>query len=336
LTDCRGILDMRFLGELLVHGVLWSFLPQLITKILLHQIYYRVRGTRPDRSSLKYKNHYRNMFIIVICCYIIGSLTNSFKNMQPNLYQEFGIHRMDTDRDLKNTYRQLAKAYHPDKSTQSMTSSYLKKKEIYEILSDGDLRRLYDDFGPSVLSTSKQFSLTKSKIKDILYSGLIELGIFYLASMLFILFSRTNGAFWRFFLLIFGITVELWVVLRAPWSTASWWNMPHWLGSLAIFEHLKIFRQVVLLTGLAINQLYPLLVGGERMRENNLPSLEKMIQDLYKNSEEMKKEAEEIFYLELNSLREGSDKELSEKNRLEAILANAQKSGILPKKDKTA
>lgn len=346
---------MKFLGDLIIHGILWSFLPQLVTKILLHHFYYRFRsGERPDKSSAKYKYHYRNAFIMVIFCYISGSLINSIKNMPLNLYQELGIHRMDVENDLKNFYRQLAKTYHPDKSTPSMTSGYLKKKEIYEVLSDKNLKKLYDDFGPSILSTARQFSLTKSKLRDILYSGLIEIGLFYLASILLMVISKSNGTFWRFLLLISGITIELIIVLRVPWSfDGDWWKgglslVPYSLyrliGSMAIFEYLQIFRQILLLIGLAINQLYPLIIEDEKRRENQLPSIEKMVQSLYQDSEELKRETEEVIQSEINLIKSNDKekmileryKEMLERNRIENALENAQKQGVLPKKDKTA
>jgi curved DNA-binding protein len=64
-------------------------------------------------------------------------------------YQTLGVPRDASTKEIKKRYRKLAQQYHPDKNPGD-TASEEKFKEIneaYEVLSDADKRRKYDQFG---------------------------------------------------------------------------------------------------------------------------------------------------------------------------------------------
>ncbi|HOW50475.1 MAG TPA: molecular chaperone DnaJ [bacterium] len=66
-----------------------------------------------------------------------------------DLYQTLGVQRNASPDDIKKAYRQLAIKYHPDRNKGDKTSEE-KFKEInhaYEILSDPEKRKMYDQFG---------------------------------------------------------------------------------------------------------------------------------------------------------------------------------------------
>ncbi len=66
-----------------------------------------------------------------------------------DLYQTLGVQRTASPDDIKKAYRQLAVKHHPDRN-KGDKSSEEKFKEInhaYEILSDPEKRKLYDQFG---------------------------------------------------------------------------------------------------------------------------------------------------------------------------------------------
>ena len=66
-----------------------------------------------------------------------------------NFYEILGVKRDATDKQLKQAYRKLARKYHPDVNPNDKTAE-AKFKEInaaYEVLSDAEKRRKYDQFG---------------------------------------------------------------------------------------------------------------------------------------------------------------------------------------------
>ena len=64
-------------------------------------------------------------------------------------YEVLGVSRTATDDELKKAYRKLAKQYHPDTNpgNAEAESKFKEASEAYAVLSDGDKRRQYDQFG---------------------------------------------------------------------------------------------------------------------------------------------------------------------------------------------
>jgi molecular chaperone DnaJ len=64
-------------------------------------------------------------------------------------YEVLGVQKNVQDADLKKAYRKLAMQYHPDKNPgdKEAESKFKEINEAYEVLSDGDKRARYDQFG---------------------------------------------------------------------------------------------------------------------------------------------------------------------------------------------
>ena len=65
-------------------------------------------------------------------------------------YETLGISRDVSSEDIKKAYRRLAVKYHPDKNRDNSKEAEEKFKEVseaYKILSDGEKRKIYDEYG---------------------------------------------------------------------------------------------------------------------------------------------------------------------------------------------
>lgn len=65
-------------------------------------------------------------------------------------YEVLGVSKTATDEELKKAYRRLAKKYHPDANLDNKEEAEKNFKEVneaYEVLSDAQKRRMYDQFG---------------------------------------------------------------------------------------------------------------------------------------------------------------------------------------------
>lgn len=64
-------------------------------------------------------------------------------------YEVLGVHKKATNQELKSAYRKLAKKYHPDTNPGDAKAEQMFKEitEAYNVLSDQEKRKLYDQFG---------------------------------------------------------------------------------------------------------------------------------------------------------------------------------------------
>jgi len=66
-------------------------------------------------------------------------------------YAILGVPRTASDDELKKSFRRLAREYHPDvaKDKKKAEEKFKEINEAYEVLSDAEKRKRYDEFGPN-------------------------------------------------------------------------------------------------------------------------------------------------------------------------------------------
>jgi len=70
-----------------------------------------------------------------------------------DFYKILGINKSSSDNEIKKAYKKLAFQYHPDKNKSSDAESKFREiSEAYEVLSNTDKRRMYDNFGYDAVS----------------------------------------------------------------------------------------------------------------------------------------------------------------------------------------
>jgi molecular chaperone DnaJ len=64
-------------------------------------------------------------------------------------YEVLGVNKDASDEDIKKAYRKLAMKWHPDRNPENPKAEerFKEAKEAYEILTDGQKRSMYDQFG---------------------------------------------------------------------------------------------------------------------------------------------------------------------------------------------
>ncbi|HOU13379.1 MAG TPA: molecular chaperone DnaJ [Anaerolineae bacterium] len=81
--------------------------------------------------------------------------------MARDYYEVLGVSRDSSQEDIKRAYRQLARKYHPDVSSEPDAEERFKEvNAAYEVLSDAEKRSMYDRFGTDVPNGFGGFDFT--------------------------------------------------------------------------------------------------------------------------------------------------------------------------------
>lgn len=88
-------------------------------------------------------NHKHFIFLLLIII-----VSSAIAQISEDPYKVLGLNRHASNQDIRKAYKQLAKEWHPDKNSHPDAElKFVQIKKAYELLSDSDRRRLYDQHG---------------------------------------------------------------------------------------------------------------------------------------------------------------------------------------------
>lgn len=92
---------------------------------------------------------------IVICVLLVVACILEAK--EENYYKLLGVSKNASDKEIKKAFRKLAVKYHPDKNKEKGAEEKFQEiAEAYEILSDPEKRKKYDQFGKDAFNQGEK------------------------------------------------------------------------------------------------------------------------------------------------------------------------------------
>ncbi|XP_069045470.1 dnaJ homolog subfamily B member 9 isoform X1 [Lepisosteus oculatus] len=91
------------------------------------------------------KEYFPTVYLAIVLCQVLSvDLTDAKRDY----YEVLDVPRTATDRQIKKAFHKLAMKYHPDKNKSPEAEvNFRAIAEAYEVLSDAEKRRQYDEFG---------------------------------------------------------------------------------------------------------------------------------------------------------------------------------------------
>jgi len=96
---------------------------------------------------------------------------NSKQAQGQSLYDILGVARDASSTDIKKAYKRMALQHHPDRKGEGNEEMFQKVQQAYEILSDNDKRRMYDQTGSVEGVESGQSFMNQGDIYDMIFGG---------------------------------------------------------------------------------------------------------------------------------------------------------------------
>lgn len=298
-----------------------SYASQLATRFLQSTYYgitIRAGSPRPQPGQPRFAEHYRRIYILVVCAYLLFTIYEADWELQRSggdFYSVLGVAPDAAVRDIKKRYRQLSAIMHPDKGGAYNAETYIRVQTAHETLSDEVRRFAYDRFGPEMLrwrecTVARDFVMRGAR--DVAgYYGVGALAIYALPKLGYF----QQGMYWRWVAFASLFVFELHTITRPthPWFLTgllnpfltravnpilSFWAPNHVHPAYLPFQAVALARKLSITLTIALNQVVPYLTadtrGGrvqlqrrgteEARARQSLDELEKMVHSIDENA----------------------------------------------------
>lgn len=256
----------------------------------LQSLYYNVTtragSPRPQPGQPRFAEHYRRIYILVVCVYLLFTIYEADWELQRtgDFYSDLGLLPSATAREIKKRYRQLSAVMHPDKATGPMAfdvDRYIRIQTAHETLADDVRRFAYDRFGPDILRWKEC-----TVVRDYVMKGAQDLALYYAvgAVMLFVfpkLGYFSQGIYWRWLAFAAIFVFEVHAITRAgyPWflerlvnpflvrvanPVLAFWAPGAVHPPFLPFQAVAIARKLSITLTIALNQVVPFLTADTR------------------------------------------------------------------------
>lgn len=293
----------------------------------LQNLYYNVTiragSPRPQPGQPRFAEHYRRIYILVVCIYLVFTIYEADWELQRSgdFYSVLGVGPDASAREIKKRYRQLSAVMHPDKASGPTTFDvdlYIRVQTAHETLTDDARRFAYDRFGPDVLAWKEC-----TVVRDFVMRGARDLAGYYVvgAAALYS-FPRlgyfNQGVYWRWLAFAALLAFEVHAVTRPryPWlldglanpflarvanPVLSFWAPGAVHPPFLPFQAVSLARKLSITLSIALNQVLPFLTadtrGGriqmkrqgsdEAKTAQSLEELEKMLNAVHEETRRM-------------------------------------------------
>lgn len=248
----------------------------------------RAGSPRPQPGQPRFAEHYRRIYILVVCAYLAFTVYEADWELQRSggdFYRVLGVAPDAGTREIKRRYRQLSALMHPDKAGGAAAAAagpfdpevYIRVQTAHEVLSDDVKRFAYDRFGPDVLGWRGC-----TVARDYVVRGARNLAGYYGAGALAMYaFPRLGyfqrGVYWRWLAFAALLLLEAHAVTRPahPWLLTRLVNPALALlwapGAAAAahppylpFQAILLARKLSITLSVALNQVVPYLTAETR------------------------------------------------------------------------
>lgn len=261
-----------------------------MTSRFLQGLYYNVTiragSPRPQPGQQRFAEHYRRIYILVVCVYLLFTIYEADWELQRagDFYSILGVRPDASVREIKRRYRQISAIMHPDKATGATpfdADIYIRVQTAHETLTDEAKRFAYDRFGPDIIRWKEC-----TVIRDFVMKGVRDLGVYYSfgAAALYV-FPRlgyfNQGIYWRWIAFAALAVFEVQAVTRPthPWLLVHVVNplLVHVVNPILAFwapaavhppylpfQAIAIARKLSIILTIALNQVLPYLTADTR------------------------------------------------------------------------